>query len=243
MGGKSSSPSNPRELPEEFYPATPEEYDQCKIKLIQLLDNLFLFPEVLILIVVEYVLILVPVLRWEISETSRNIKLSNEGITLYRGEVTWNDPYPEGLTHRALPGWNEGRHLWSLQIDRNKSNFLRCGFVTSNFRDSFPSKTLLGDDKAAVGFWSGGLVYDMGAFNHPKNRGTGPIFENGTVLTFCLDLDNGDFYVDDLTKKSKINFRKQLEHLQRKKELFYHPAVSIYPGCQVTLKVVNENQR
>jgi len=170
--------------------------------------------------------------QWDVGSCT-GIVVSNEGKTLLRESGS-------GITFRANQGWTTGRHVWNILIENDASaGYIRCGFVTNDYPYSGPSNTLLGDHKAAPGFWSGSPLYDASGFpkatGHPSNC---PRYGPGSVLTFCLDLDAKEFFIDDLSGKATntVSFKKWYNNLPVGNGITYFPAVSLYPNCKVTLK-------
>jgi len=144
------------------------------------------------------------VFRWDVGSCT-GIVVSNEGKTLLRESG-------RGITFRATPGWTTGRHVWNILIDNSTSVYdIRCGFVTSDYPYSGPSDTLLGCHKAAPGFFSGSELYDEGGFSKASGHTSYcPRYGTGSVLTFCLDLDAKEFFMDDLSGKTTntVNLKK-----------------------------------
>jgi len=221
--------------PKEYYPSTQEEYDLFQEQLMTLIDQLCFFPKDLMDIIVEYTMYLLPILQWDL--WNKDIaKLCNEGTTL--------DHLRGWQTYRARPGWNNGRHVWTIQIDEDSSSGgIRLGFVTSDFPHHSFATNLLGDHKAAPGFWSASPFYDLNSFVFGRRSIVyGPAYQTGTILTFCLDLQTRAFYIDDLTMTPEVNFKAFLQNIPVKKDLFYYPAVSMCPNSKVTVKIVNEEK-
>jgi len=191
------------------------------VSLSKILEELAIFYSDLNKLIVDYDDV---ELIWDVNPTAVG-KITNDGLTVKAHSTEYK-------TYRTITGWIDGCHTWNLIIDYDTpSGYMRIGFVTSKYKYNGESGILLGDHPHAPGFWSGSTLYCGGSFftKSPHCPETCPKFKTGDTVTFCLDLENKEFFV---------NSKKYLISLPVSSTLIYYPAVSFETSAdlQVTIQ-------